>query len=73
MGSTNFSSINSVEGVNYDETVNEFNGITDKDWGEGGIHIYLGRCLFRRVMCNIYHWGLIIGSYESNFLGPDEL
>ena len=69
MGSATFTSMNSVQGVNYDETVNEFNGIPDQNWGEGGIHVYLCRCLFRRVRCNIYHWGIIIGSYESNFIG----
>lgn len=61
MGSNPFTSLQSVDGVNYDETVNQFNGVADKDWGEGGVHVYLGRCLFRRVMCNIYHWGIIIG------------
>ena len=66
-------SMQSVDGINYEATVNQFNGIADINWGEGGIHVYLGRCLFRRYGQNLYHWGIIVGSYEDNFLGPELL
>ena len=40
----------------------------DTRWGNHGIRVYIGRVMFRRLMCNLYHWGLIIGSYQGKQL-----
>ena len=57
MGSTTTSTVKSQNGFALDGA--------DQRWGNNGIRIYLGRVMFRRVLCNLYHWGLIIGSYKG--------